>query len=74
MFADIIIGVTLLTVYVYGGIKLSHDGSQLGKTAHFGPVSLINPMTWSDAIGFSAYAFEGIAVILPVQDITANKN
>lgn len=32
----------------------------------------INTSTYADAIGFSVYCFEGIGVIMPVQDITAN--
>jgi len=28
---------------------------------------------WPDAIGFSVYAFEGIGIILPVQEVTADK-
>ena len=32
----------------------------------------INTQTFTDAIGFSVYAFEGIGMILPVQEITAN--
>ena len=26
----------------------------------------LNPATWTEAIGFSVYAFEGIGLILPV--------
>jgi hypothetical protein len=37
-------------------------------------VYLINPVTWSEAIGFSVYLFEGIGLVLPVQHVTKNKN
>ena len=70
VFADVIIAITLLSVFVYGAIELSHNGPQIGSSARLGAVYLINPVTWSDGIGFSVYAFEGIAVILPIRDIT----
>lgn len=28
---------------------------------------------WADAIGFSVYSYEGIGVILPIQEVTACK-
>jgi len=28
---------------------------------------------WADAIGFSVYTYEGIGVILPIQEVTACK-
>ena len=28
---------------------------------------------WYDAIGFSVYTYEGIGVILPIREVTANK-
>lgn len=31
----------------------------------------VNPVTWPTCIGFSVYAYEGIGMILPVQDVTA---
>lgn len=34
---------------------------------------LFNSSLWPNSIGFAVYSFEGIGVILPIQDITANK-
>ena len=28
---------------------------------------------WADAIGFSVYTYEGIGVILPIREVTADK-
>uniref|UniRef100_A0A7S3G106 Amino acid transporter transmembrane domain-containing protein n=1 Tax=Strombidium rassoulzadegani TaxID=1082188 RepID=A0A7S3G106_9SPIT len=66
LFADIMIVLTLIVVVIYGARELAEKGSQI-KTVDF-----INSQTYADAIGFSVYCFEGIGVILPVQDITAN--
>lgn len=33
---------------------------------------LINTASFTDAIGFSVYSFEGIGIILPVMDITSD--
>lgn len=37
------------------------------------PLYLINPITWTDAIGSTVFLFEGIGVILPIYDVTADK-
>jgi len=34
---------------------------------------LFNSVSYNDAVGFSVYAYEGFGVILPVYDITKNK-
>ena len=67
VFADLMIVVALVTIIVYGSIKMVNDGETQIDTIPF-----MNYKTYSDAIGFSVYAFEGIGIILPVQDITAN--
>lgn len=36
-------------------------------------VKAFNGKLFADAIGFSVYSFEGIGIIIPVKDITANK-
>ena len=56
--------VTLLTCIVYGGINIHDEGSQLST------VPFIQSATFTDAIGFSVYAYEGIGLVMPVQDIT----
>ena len=65
LFADIMIVITILVVVVYGSYELAREGNQIST------VPFINTQTYADAIGFSVYCFEGIGVILPVQDITA---
>ena len=29
---------------------------------------------WADAIGFSVYTYEGIGVVLPIREVTADKS
>jgi proton-coupled amino acid transporter len=65
VFADLMILLALIILVVYGSINLSKNGRNTG-------VPFINEKTFTDAIGFSVYAFEGIGMILPVQDITKN--
>ena len=67
VFADLMIVVALVTIIVYGSMKMVNDGETQINTIPF-----MNKKTYSDAIGFSVYAFEGIGIILPVQDITVN--
>ena len=55
----------IIIIVSFGGIKISNDGLK-------NDVDFINQRTFADAIGFSVYAFEGIGMILPVQEITAN--
>ena len=61
VFADLMIVVALVTIIVYGTIKMVNAGETQIDTIPF-----INTKTYSDAIGFSVYAFEGIGIILPV--------
>jgi proton-coupled amino acid transporter len=64
-FAIAMIFLTMAVVIIYGIMNLSKEGSQLST------ITAINPVSWSDAIGFSVYAYEGIGVILPVKEVTA---
>ena len=57
------IAITIATVFIYGFIELGKDKPNIPKI----PFSNV-PGT---AIGFSAYSYEGIGLVLPVQDITA---
>jgi hypothetical protein len=63
VFANVMIAITIATVFIYGFIELGKDKPNIPKI----PFSNV-PGT---AIGFSAYAYEGIGLVLPVQDITA---
>ena len=65
LFADAMIMLAIIIIVSFGGIKISNDGLK-------NDVDFINQRTFTDAIGFSVYAFEGIGMILPVQEITAN--
>lgn len=65
MFANLIIATTIIAVVVEGSINIKDEGSQL-KTVPF--ISSV-----SAAIGFSAYIFEGIGLVIPVYEITENK-
>jgi solute carrier family 36 (proton-coupled amino acid transporter) len=68
VFADIMIFATLVACITYATI---HDVRNNGFTTE--GFKAFNPALWPDAIGFSVYAFEGIGIILPVYEITANK-
>ena len=35
---------------------------------------LVNTSMWPNAIGFAVFAFEGVGIVLPVQDMTADKD
>jgi solute carrier family 36 (proton-coupled amino acid transporter) len=63
VFADVMILLAIIIIVVFGSINLGTNGRNNG-------VPFINTATFTDAIGFSVYAFEGIGMILPVQEIT----
>jgi len=65
VFADIMIVLTIVIIMIYGCIQWSDNGHSMVSTVPF-----FNPVTYSDAIGFALYSYEGIGVILPIQDIT----
>lgn len=67
VFADIMIVLALIIIVIYGCIHMEDKGRNTG-------VPFINWSYYTDAIGFSVYAFEGIGMILPVQDITKNQD
>lgn len=67
IFADIMIIVSIITIFGYAGKSLGTDGIQLDGIK---PVDKL----WADAIGFSVYTYEGIGVVLPIQEITADKS
>ena len=67
LFGDILIIVTLIVIFGYAGSDLSKKGVQMDGIK---PVDNL----WADAIGFSVYTYEGIGVILPIQEVTADKS
>ena len=64
--ASALIVITMIVVVIYAGVDMGKDGS------HFKEVYFWNPKTWFKGIGFAVYAYEGIGIIMPVQDITAH--
>ena len=67
IFADFIILGTVVSIFASGIVNINKEGSKLQQE------QLINPVTWHEAMGFSVFLFEGIGVILPIEDATANK-
>ena len=67
VFADAMIMLMLAVVIIYG-LQLVYVRGALFKEVPF-----FNPHQYSDSLGFSVFAYEGIGLILPVQDITADK-
>ena len=60
---------TLVSVITAGVLALKKNGSQLVKP----DLAFINMSSFAGSIGFSVYAFEGIGIILPIQDIAADQ-
>ena len=65
-FGDAMIIITLIIIFVYAGMDISDKGPQMDEIKPVGEL-------WADAIGFSVYTYEGIGVILPIQEVTADK-
>tara|TARA_B110000285_G_scaffold214746_1_gene260441 strand:+ start:706 stop:891 length:186 start_codon:yes stop_codon:yes gene_type:complete len=61
VFSDIMI---LMTVFVVVGFGISNWDNQ--KDTKLQGVYLLNSDTFTEAIGFSIYAFEGIGLVLPI--------
>lgn len=75
VFGDIMVAVTVITCMAYATADVSKEGwtpDYPGETGHGLPA--FNSKLWPNCIGFAVYAFEGIGVILPIQDITADKD
>ena len=66
VFGDIMIIITLVVIFGYAGASLGNNGVQMQGIKPVGTL-------WADAIGFSVYSYEGIGVILPIREVTANK-
>jgi len=66
IFADIMIIISIITIFGYAGASLSKNGTQ------FKEIGWVDNL-WADAIGFSVYTYEGIGVVLPIREVTADK-
>ena len=55
--------VTITVVIVLGTMELQKNGSRLDE------IKLIEN-TYADALSYSVYLYEGIGLILPIQDVT----
>lgn len=62
--ADIIIFVTAIACIVYTGVYASEHGEAAGTV-------FLNSSKFLNVIGFAIYSYEGIGVILPVMELTA---
>ena len=67
IFADIMIILSIITIFAYAGIDLAKDGVKMDG------IKWIDSL-WADAIGFSVYTYEGIGVVLPIREVTADKD
>ena len=65
-FGDAMIIITLIVLFGYAGASLAENGPKFDRIDPIGPL-------WADAIGFSVYTYEGIGVILPIREVTADK-
>ena len=66
LFGNLMIMITITAIIVYGCIHIKDQGE-----VEFDTVPFLNEKTYTQSIGFSVYAFEGIGLIIPVQDVTA---
>jgi proton-coupled amino acid transporter len=65
--ADILIFITAITILVFASIHISEKKEGWGDG-----VPAINNSLWFTFIGSSIYSFEGIGVVIPILDVTAN--
>ena len=65
IFSDIMILMTVIVVMGFGISDWDKD-----RDSKMNGVFALNSKTFTEAIGFSIYAFEGIGMVLPIQDIT----
>ena len=64
IFADVMILLTVIIIMMFGIGRMWNDGTMIST------IPFLNMHSYSEAIGFSVYAYEGIGMIMPVQDIT----
>ena len=68
IFGDAMIIITLIVMCVFAGIQDEKDGWENSPE-----LTWFNKKLWPDAIGFAVYSFEGVGVVLPIYEITADK-
>jgi solute carrier family 36 (proton-coupled amino acid transporter) len=68
IFGDIMIIITIVVICVYAGLQDKKEGFEDSPELKW-----FNAALWPDAIGFAVYSFEGVGVIIPIYDITADK-
>ena len=66
VFADVMIILTVIVLMAYAGVDIGEKGTKFDSVGVVGEY-------WADAIGFSVYTYEGIGVILPIREVTADK-
>ena len=68
VFGDIMIGITFVALIGYASSDIAKNGININDQ--------IKPVGeyWFDAIGFAVYCYEGIGVILPIREVTADKS
>lgn len=69
VFSDVMIAVALVAIITYASIHVKDQGGFTNQ----GFVAF-NTALWPDAIGFSIYSFEGIGVILPILEVTEDRD
>jgi len=67
IFGDVMIALLVVTSLAYATKDVVDNGWKAKGLPAF------NSNDWPNCIGFAVYSFEGIGVILPIQDITENK-
>lgn len=63
LISDVIIFFVVISIFVFAGINLADEGVS---------VSPLFTVQFYKAIPYSAFAFEGVAVVLPLRDIVAD--
>eukprot|EP00756_Hemistasia_phaeocysticola_P012230 Hpha_TRINITY_DN15179_c0_g3::TRINITY_DN15179_c0_g3_i1::g.126675::m.126675/K14209/SLC36A, PAT; solute carrier family 36 (proton-coupled amino acid transporter) len=67
IFATIVTVIALFTVYSYSIGNLTHEGIDVAVT------SVTSPWLWPVAVGNTVSAFEGIGLVLPIENSMKNK-
>lgn len=68
LIADFLIFITAITIIVYSILHIRDKGFDKWGEG----VDAINESTWLTMIGSAIYSFEGIGVVLPIMEVTAN--